>query len=187
MKIPKWICIQCEQTFTRRWNAFRHCNNKHGTILDSVIQFREYLTNKTNSQSLLIPNNASDFNQLSYQQNRNFQAKRINPHTDTISNTIDNYTSPEKLVYNTMIELAPKYEEIENLLSHMPEPKRRAILGSIVSLSIGSYNPVAFMNTQLKIWRNATVCNRMLSNASVFLGFNEQFTKEYLKMGIKKR
>ena len=53
-----------------------------------------------------------------------FKLKRINPHTDTISNTIDNYTSPEKLLNNTMIELAPKYEEIENLLSHMPEPKK---------------------------------------------------------------
>ena len=83
-------CIQCEQTFTRRGNAFRHCNNKHDTTFDSVIQFREYLKNKTTSQSFLIPNNASDFNQLSYQQNWNFQAKRINPHTDTISNTIDN-------------------------------------------------------------------------------------------------
>jgi hypothetical protein len=38
----------------------------------------------------------------------------------------------------------------KNLLSHMPEPKRRAILGNIVSLAIGSYIPVAFMNTQLK-------------------------------------
>ena len=36
-------CIQCEQTFTRRGNAFRHCNNKHDTTFDSVIQFREYL------------------------------------------------------------------------------------------------------------------------------------------------
>lgn len=42
-----------------------------------------------------------------------------------------------------MIELAPKYEEIKNLLSPMPEPKRRAILGNIVSLAIGSYNLVA--------------------------------------------
>ncbi len=86
-----------------------------------------------------------------------------------------------------MIELAPKYEEIENLLSHMPEPKRRAILGNIVSLAIGSCNPVAFMNTQLKIWRNATVCKRMIKNASVFLGFKEQFTKEILENGNKKK
>jgi len=85
-----------------------------------------------------------------------------------------------------MKEIAPKYEEIENLLSHMPEPSRRVILGCIVSLAIESYNPVAFINTHLKIWRNATVCSKMISNASVFLGLNEQLTKEHLKRLIKK-
>lgn len=86
MKIPKCICIKCEQTFTRKWNAFRHCNNKHGAIFESVIHFREYLMNRPKSQSSLIPNNALNFNQLPYQQNRNFQDKRIDPHTDTLLN-----------------------------------------------------------------------------------------------------
>ena len=34
-----------------------------------------------------------------------------------------------------MFELALKYEELENLLSNMPEPKRLEILGDIVSQS----------------------------------------------------
>ena len=92
--------------------------------LDSVIQFREYLTNRPNSQLSFTPNNALNFNQLPYQQNWNFQDKCINPHTDTISNPIDDYTSNEKLLYNAMNELTPKYEELENLLSPMPEPNR---------------------------------------------------------------
>ena len=187
MKIPKWICIKCEQTFTRKWNAFRHCDNKHGAIFESVIHFREYLMNRPNFQSSLIPNNTLNFNQLPYQQNRNFQDKRINPHTDTLSNPIDDYTSDEKLLYNTMNELAPMYEELENLLSNMPEPNRVGILGGIVSQAIYSNNPVVFMKTQLKAWRNATVCNRMINNSSVFLGCNKQLTKHHLKMGIKKR
>ena len=187
MKIPKWICIKCEQTFTRKWNAFRHCDNKHGAIFESVIHFREYLMNRPNFQSSLILNNTLNFNQLPYQQNRNFQDKRINPHTDTLSKPIDGYISDEKLLYNTMNELAPMYEELENLLSNMPEPNRLRILGGIASQAICSDNPVIFMNTQLKAWRNATVCNRMINNSSVFLGFNKQFTKDHLKMGIKKR
>ena len=143
--------------------------------------------NRPNSQSSLIPNNALNFNQLPYQQNRNFQDKRINPHTYTLSNPIDGYTSDEKLLYNIMNELAPMYKELENLLSNMPEPNRLGILGGIVSQSIYSDNPVVFMNTQLKTWRNATVCNRMISNSSVFFGYNKQLTKEYLKMGIKRK
>ncbi len=186
MKIPKWICIKCEQTFTEKWNALRHCNNKHGVIFESVIHFRGYLMNKPNSQSSFIPTNALNFNQLPYQQNRNFQDKRINPHTDTLSKPIDGYTSDEKLLYYTMNELVPMYEELENLLSNIPEPNRLGILGGIISRAIYSDNPIVFMNTQLKRWRSATVCNRMINNSSVFIGFNKQFTKEYLKMGIKK-
>jgi hypothetical protein len=75
-----------------------------------------------------------------------------------------------------MNELAPMYEELENLLSNMPEPNRVRILGSIVSQAIYSNNPVVFMKTQLKTWRNATVCNRMINNSSVFLGYNKQLT-----------
>ena len=86
-----------------------------------------------------------------------------------------------------MNELAPMYKELEDLLSNMPEPNRLGILGGIVSQAIYSDNPVVFMNTQLKKWRNAIVCNRMISSSSVFFGFNKQATKEYLKMRIKRR
>ncbi len=44
----------------------------------------------------------------------------------------------------------------------MPESNRLGILGGIVSQAIYSDNPIVFMNTQLKTWRNATVCNRMI-------------------------
>ena len=90
--------IKCEQTFNRKWNAFRHCNNKHGAIFESVVHFREYLMNRPNFQSFLIPNNALNFNQLPINKNRNFQDKCINPHIDTLSNPIDDYTSDETLL-----------------------------------------------------------------------------------------
>ena len=85
-----------------------------------------------------------------------------------------------------MNELVPMYEELENLLSNIPEPNRLGILGGIISRAIYSDNPIVFVKTQLKRWRSATVCNRMINNSSVFIGLNKQFTKEYLKMGIKK-
>ena len=187
MKIPKWICIKCEHTFTRRWNASRHCKNKHGTILDSIIKFREYLMNRPNYQLALTKDKVSGFNQLPYQQNWNIQDKRLNPYTNTISNPIDDSTSEEKLLYNTLDELAPKYEEIENLLSSIPEKLRPTILGGIVNQAIYSDNPIAFIDTRLKkLRRNKPVIKRMIKNVSVLYGCDEQFTKEYLKIGIKK-
>ncbi len=32
------------QTFTRKWNAKRHCNTHHEGIFDSIIFFNEYMT-----------------------------------------------------------------------------------------------------------------------------------------------
>ena len=76
MKTPKWICEECEQTFTRRWNANRHCNNKHYGTLDSVILFREYLANKGNNRYLRLSDMYSqNTNQIPYHQNLSFQEK----------------------------------------------------------------------------------------------------------------
>ena len=85
-----------------------------------------------------------------------------------------------------MNELVPMYEELENLLSNIPEPNRLGILGGIISRAIYSDNPIVFVKTQLKRWRSATVCNRMINNSSVFIGLNKQFTKEYLKWELTK-
>ena len=64
------------------------------------------------------------------------QDKRITPHTYAIPNLIDGYISDEKLLYNTMNEIAPVYEELENLLLNVPEPNKLGILEIIVSQAI---------------------------------------------------
>jgi hypothetical protein len=46
-------------------------------------------------------------------------------------------------------------------------------------------NPIKFITSQLKDLRKAKFYNKMLDDASVFLGFNKQSTKEYLKMKLK--
>ena len=43
MKTPKWICKECKQPLTRKWNAKRHCNTKHNGMFESIISFSEYL------------------------------------------------------------------------------------------------------------------------------------------------
>ena len=89
------------------------------------------------------------------------------------------------MLSNTLDKIAPKYEEIGNLLSHVPEPKKTQILGGIISRAIVSDNPIKFITSQLKVLQKAKFYNKMLDDASVFLGFNKQSTKEYLKMGLK--
>jgi len=89
------------------------------------------------------------------------------------------------LLSNILDKIAPKYEEIGNLLSHIPEPKKTQILGGILTRALYDDNPIRFMNNQLKDLRKAKFYDRMLDDASVFLGFDKQSTKEYLKIGLK--
>ena len=49
MKTPRWICAKCRQPFTRRWNAYRHSNNKHFGSIEDIISFTEFTINGVDS------------------------------------------------------------------------------------------------------------------------------------------
>ena len=89
------------------------------------------------------------------------------------------------MLSNTLDKIAPQYEQIGNLLSHIHDPQKTWFLGGIISNAVVSDNPIKFINIQLKNLRKAKFYNKMLDDASVFLGFDKQATKEYLKMGLK--
>jgi hypothetical protein len=89
------------------------------------------------------------------------------------------------MLSNILNKIAPKYEEIGILLSDVPESNKTQILGSIISRALYADDPIEFINKQLKDLRKTKFYNKMLNDESVFLGFNKQSTKEYLKMGLK--
>jgi len=97
----------------------------------------------------------------------------------------DDFTKREELLSNTLDRIAPKYEEIKNLLSHLPEPTKTQIVGGLLCNALASDNPIRFINNQLKVIRKAKFYNDMLEDASVFLGSDKRTTKEHLKMGLK--
>jgi len=109
----------------------------------------------------------------------------LHPHLSSTPDPIDDFTKREMMLTDILDKIAPQYEQIGNILSHVPEPQKTQILGSIISRALVSDNPVIFINKQLKDWRKAKFYNKMLDDASVFLGFNKQLTKEYFKMGLK--
>ena len=190
MKTPKWICNICKQTLTRKWNAKRHCSTKHDGLFDSIISFREYLlttTTDSNSNGSFYSHNV---NELPCPKRLFFPDKSTNfslhPHLSSTPDPIDDFTKREIMLTDILDKIAPKYEEIGNLLSYVPEPKKTQILGSIISRALYDDNPIRFINKQLKDWRKAKFYNKMLDDASVFLRINKQSTKEYLKMGLKK-
>ena len=189
MKTPKWICEACEQTFTRRWNANRHCNNKHYGTLETVILFREYLANKGNYRYLRLSDMYShNTNQIPYHQNLSFQEKtnsKIETKFKIPLHPIEDYLDREILLNYKLDEIAPQYQQLENLLSRVAQPIRTSILGSVLNNTLNSENPIAFINNQLDEFRRAKTRDRMLNEISKSLGLNKNITKEYLKMRLK--
>ncbi|MGZ5511220.1 MAG: hypothetical protein ACXWFC_12235 [Nitrososphaeraceae archaeon] len=189
MKTPKWICEECEQTFTRRWNANRHCNNKHYGTLDSVILFREYLANKGNNRYLRLSDMFSENNnQIPSQKNLFFQEKtnsRLETKVKIPLHPIEDYQDREILLNYKLDEIAPQYQQLENLLSRVAQSNRTAILGYVLNNALTSENPVAFINNQLEEFRRAKTRDRMLDEISASLGLNKNITKEYLRMRLK--
>jgi hypothetical protein len=183
------------QTFTRKWNAKRHCNTHHEGIFDSIIFFGEYMnvTRTTTKTSPNFPNqNVYPYNNnhLPHQENLFFQdistsIPSIDPNLLSTQATKDDFTKEEMLLSYILINIVPKYEEIENLLSTTSEPNKKQILGYIVSRAVCDENPFRDINNKLKVLRKTMIYNKMLDSASVFLCFDKQSTKEYLKKKIK--
>jgi hypothetical protein len=189
MKTPRYICSKCRQPFTRRWNANRHCNNKHYGTLDCVILFTEYLVNTENTKFLRLPDKYSvNTYQIPYQQNLLAQEK-TNPMLQTIFKTslhpIGDDEDKVILLYSKLDELAPQYQQLENILSHLSQPDRASLLGPILNMALNSENPIAFMNNQVDEFRRSKIRNRMLDDISAHLGFDKNIIKEQLKMGLK--
>ena len=98
---------------------------------------------------------------------------------------IEDYQDREILLNYKLDEIAPQYQQLENLLSRVAQPNRKFILGYVLNNALNSENPVAFINNQLDEFRRAKTRNRMLDEISASLGFNKNITKEYLRMRLK--
>ena len=195
LKHPRWICNICKQTFTRKWNAKRHCKTYHESLFDSIIFFNEYMTvTKTTNKTFptLHNQNVYSYNDIHLPHNENLFFEDNSPLKPSIDPNLlstqtpkDDFTKLEMLLSNILISLAPKYEEIEHLLSDTPEPNKTKILGGIVSRAVYDDNPVRFINNKLKELRKTMLYNKMLDAASVFHSSDRQSTKEHLKKGIR--
>ena len=190
MKIPKYICARCKMHFTRRWNANRHCNNKHYGTEGCVILFRDYILHKEIINLSFSDQYSENTTQIPYQQNLSFQERtNSNPMLYTnfnlTSNPNENYFDKDIRLSYTLNQLAPHYQQLENLLSHLPPSNRAFILGNILCMTLNDENPIAFINNQLEEFQKANTRHRMLDAISKSSGLDKNITKEVLKMGLK--
>jgi hypothetical protein len=188
MRTPKWICSKCRQPFTRRWNANRHCNNKHYCAIENIISFTEYIINRKDSISLngfYEENNPSlnVNNLIVFDKPSSFNNSQLN----TLSDPLDDAIEPGLLSNELLDQLAPKYEEMQRTLDCMSEPFRTILLGNALSSAIQSKNPLASIDKQLTDFRKAKTCAMMVNDLSTFYGIDKTSTKEYLKLTLKQK
>jgi hypothetical protein len=191
MKTPRWICSKCTQPFTRRWNAYRHSNNKHFGSIENIISFTEYTCNRPDSSTLLngfyTDNNSHHplnvKNQLFYDKSISTNNLPFNSNTDPLENYMDQELSP----YELLSPLAPKYEELRRILDHLPERSKNLLLGNALASAINSDNPVETMQKKVIEYRKSKSTVMMLNDLTKVYGGNKEFTKQLLKLKAKQK
>jgi hypothetical protein len=192
MKTSRYICSKCRQPFTRRWNAYRHSNNKHFGSIEDIISFTEYTSNRPDSSIPLNgfyeDNNNSHHpinvkNQLFFDKPISFN----NDLLDTLLEPLDDALERESSSYELLDQLAPKYEEMQRTLDFLSEPFRSILLGNALSSAINSDNPLESMHNQLIDLRKNKTRTMMLSNLTAFNHTGKAFTKEFLKLLWKQK
>jgi hypothetical protein len=191
MKTPRWICAKCRQPFTRRWNAYRHSNNKHFGSIENIISFTEYTINRVDSS---IPLNGfyedKNSNHPTNVKNQLFFDKPIsfnNNLFDTVLEPLDDALERESSSYELLDQLGPKYEEMHRTLDFVPEPSRSILLGNALSSAINSDNPLESMHNQLIDLRKNKTRVMMLKSLTAFNHTGKAFTKEFLKLLLKQK
>lgn len=116
-------------------------------------------------------------NQITYQKNLSFKEKTNSLFYTNFkissSNSNEDYMDKEIRLFDTLDKLAPHYQQLENLLSHLPQSNRASILGPILNTALNDENPIAFINSQLEGFRRARTRNRMLDDISKSYGWDK--------------
>jgi hypothetical protein len=154
LKTPKWICSKCNQPFTRRWNANRHCTIKHSGRIENIISFTKHIVNSTNLQY--------DVRLDSFYQN-NSQLLNAKPQLYNDKSIPINYPQPN-ILNNSL------YEEMHRILDFIPEDNRKQIIGSILDTAIVSNNPYDYMQDILHTLRKNKRYAAMLNDLSSVYG-----------------
>ena len=178
MKTPKYVCARCKLPFSRKWNAMRHCNNKHSGVIENIVSFTEFVINHKDSASYSngFINQYPLKNQSFYDSSSTINNTSSNTLQDLFNKILETELSP----YEILQPLGPKYEEIRRILEYLPEPTRKIILGSILSTAINSSNPLETMYSQFDDLRKNNTNLMMFNDLKSFYGFNDASMKAFL-------
>lgn len=187
MKVPKWICSKCNQPFTRRWNANRHCNIKHSGRIENIISFTKHIMNSTNSQYSVRLDSFSQNNSQLF----NIKTQLFNDINSSQSNTLNNSlydaNGSKLLSYELLDQLEPSYEEMQRILDGVPEDIKKNTVGYILFTALFSNNPRDSLQKQVNSLRKIKNRGMMINDLSSVYGPNREYAKELLKSILNRR
>jgi hypothetical protein len=191
MKIPKYICAKCKMHFTRRWNANRHCNNKHSGAIENIISFTTYIMNQ---KDYSIPLNGSSHqsnvkNQLFFDnqisvKNNNYNNKNLQ-FNNIAADPFDDFIDDELSSYHLLEPLSLEYEEMQSYLASFPEPQKQALLSDALISAINSEHPKETMHKKLLEYRKMKSSRMILNDLTAYFGQDKEYVKEFLKLKLK--
>jgi hypothetical protein len=177
MKTPKYLCAKCRLPFTRRWNAYRHCNTKHSGTIENIISFTEYIISQQHSSLPLNHSYENDTSQQTNVKNQLFFDNQIsvknnnynnrNSQFNNIADPFNDFIDNELLLYHLLEPLSLEYEEMQSHLASFPEPQKQALINDALISAINSEHPKETMHTKLLEYRKMK-SSRMILNDLMF-------------------
>lgn len=191
MKLPKYICAKCRIPFTRRWNAHRHCNNKHSGTIENIISFTEYITKQKHSSIPLNDLYKDNNSPKTYVKNQLFFDNQISANNNLAFNTkadpFDDFMENELLPYKILEPLSLEYEEMQRLFDSFPQPQKQAFVRNALFSALNSENPKETMHKKLLEYRKMKSSIMMLNDLTAYFGRDKEYIKKFLKLKFKQK
>jgi hypothetical protein len=163
----RYVCSACMKDFTRMWNATRHKINQHQGLTE-IIPLGESLLRQRNHLNLLSPR---------------LSRSRHEQLTISGSNTISEDEDPGEILLNdTLSKLAPKVEELDQLLSRdYSADLIQKFEGSIIMKALSSPDPVKNFNETVISIRRGVRSGKVIKQAALYLGVSPMHAETILR------
>jgi hypothetical protein len=167
---PHYVCSSCKHNFTRMWNANRHITNQHQGLAE-IIPIGDFLLGQKSHLD-------------GYSRYPSLSSKSFQRLPNSSSNTpiyLDE-DRQETLLDNTLVKLAPKVEELGQLLlqQYSPEYMQR-LQGTHIMTALGSRNPIGHMDQLVKSLQRGRTSAMMIHKVAASLGVSSMQAEKILR------
>jgi hypothetical protein len=163
----RYVCSSCSKDFTRMWNATRHKINQHQGMTE-IIPLGEFLLRKKNYINFLSSGLSHSKHELRPISGRNTIIEEEDP--------------GEILLNDTLAKLAPKIEELDQLLSQdYAADLIQKLEGSFIIKALASPNPVKKFDETISSIRRGVRSGKMIKQAALYLGVSPMHAEKMLR------